>query len=324
MLVSGRRDHPSYGLSKNVIANDFDLFFEWSPYWLVLETHKPLRAADVISNFPRRRSNRATFNIIEFRQYGECIQGVANWNAGNDQQGKLSDLNSKGGVPEELGTLELFDSKSDLSGVVECGARVIPEEPKKAEAPNLAPDDYKGEKDINRNAPLETQTVKAGDTLEGIARKHLGKDASDAEVARHAEEIAKVNGIENPRMIHPGDKLQVPGHTTDGGFITRDEQGNTQTQYQDGRYQFESKDGKWGVVRQPDGKGGYYEEGWGKQSEENYRIQKTKDGEYLILDHQGGTHYPHFPEEEARVKMSENETTNPVATRKASRIRPSR
>jgi len=46
-------------------------------------------------------------------------------------------------------------------------------------------------------------TVSAGDTLSGIAKKHLG-DAS------RWEEIARLNGIKKPEDIRPGQELRLP------------------------------------------------------------------------------------------------------------------
>ena len=181
-------------------------------------------------------------------------------------------------VNKVLGNLDIFDD-SKLPGMVEAAARVVPSEtPEKAPEP-FPHQEYKGEKGITKDVAPGEATVKNGDTLEKIARQHLGPNATAAEVAAHAKEIAKINDIENPKMIHEGDKLKLPGHTKDGGFITQDGQGNTLTQYEDGRLRVQSKDGSKGFDRAPDGQGGYYEQGWGKQNEENYRLHHHKDGE---------------------------------------------
>lgn len=247
------------------------------------------------------------------------------------QQGRMSDLD-KGrttSMPAEFGGFQLTDGSklladagsklneikdqiadaaskaadlgSKLGEAVVCKATATPIEPPKEEAPNKAPDDYKGESGIKRDAPLDTHTVKNGDTLESIARKHLGPDASVAEVAAHAKEIAKVNGVENPKMLHAGDKLQVPGHTKDGGFITKDEQGNKHTQWPDGSYRFEEKNGSWGVDRVPDGKGGYYERGFGRNPDDNYKIAHDREG-YHILDADGNKRRPQYSHEEQLLK----------------------
>ncbi|KAK0624042.1 CVNH domain-containing protein, partial [Immersiella caudata] len=57
-----------------------------------------------------------------------------------------------------------------------------------------------GEKRQEVAAPRQV-TVQAGDTLRGIARQ----------VGCGFEEIARVNGIQNPDLIYPGQVLNVPG-----------------------------------------------------------------------------------------------------------------
>lgn len=53
--------------------------------------------------------------------------------------------------------------------------------------------------------------VKPGDTLSAIARAHLGD-------AKRWPEIAKLNGIQNPDLILPGDELRLP---SSGGLLKR-------------------------------------------------------------------------------------------------------
>ncbi|MGL4401900.1 MAG: LysM peptidoglycan-binding domain-containing protein [Luteolibacter sp.] len=48
-----------------------------------------------------------------------------------------------------------------------------------------------------------TYVVKSGDSIEGIARK----------VGTRATQLAKLNGLKSTAMIHPGQKLKVPGKT---------------------------------------------------------------------------------------------------------------
>jgi len=58
--------------------------------------------------------------------------------------------------------------------------------------------------------------VKPGDTLSAIARDHLGN-------ASRWPEIAKMNSIDNPDLIHPGDELKLPSSTkpSSEGFLSR-------------------------------------------------------------------------------------------------------
>ncbi|KAK0647116.1 CVNH domain-containing protein [Cercophora newfieldiana] len=56
-------------------------------------------------------------------------------------------------------------------------------------------------------APPRQVTVQAGDTLRGIARQ----------VGAEFDEIARVNGIQNPDLIYPGQVLNIPGAAPVGG-----------------------------------------------------------------------------------------------------------
>lgn len=60
----------------------------------------------------------------------------------------------------------------------------------------------------------ENYVVRDGDTLWGIARKHLGADASDAAVARYVAKLWERNGVSviktgTPDLIYPGQRLQL-------------------------------------------------------------------------------------------------------------------
>lgn len=186
-------------------------------------------------------------------------------------------------VNKMLGSLDIFDSDK-LPGMVEAAAVVVPSEKPEKPPEGFPHQEYAGEKGINRDVAPGQAEVKQGDTLEKIARKHLGPDATAAEVAAHAKEIATINDIKDPKMLHAGDQLKLPGHTKDGGYITEDGLGNTLTKWPEGQLRVQSKDGSKGFDRMPDGNGGYYEKGWGKQNEENYRIHHQKDGEVVMCD----------------------------------------
>lgn len=51
--------------------------------------------------------------------------------------------------------------------------------------------------------PHGTYTVKAGDTLWGIARQHLG-------AGERYGELARASGIKDPNMIRPGQQIVIP------------------------------------------------------------------------------------------------------------------
>lgn len=65
-----------------------------------------------------------------------------------------------------------------------------------------------GAKELTKEKDKESgdtvYTVKPGDTLSAIAEKYFGD-------AMEYKKIAHYNNISNPDMIHPGDKLRIPG-----------------------------------------------------------------------------------------------------------------
>jgi len=109
---------------------------------------------------------------------------------------------------------------------------------------------YRGEL-IKRDVEPSTQTVKAGDNLTKIATDHLGPGASKEEIHKHIQEIARLNGIDDPNKISTGDVLKLPGHAKDGSII-RDEDGIRTTYKPDGIKIEEGRDRDWKVTEYPD------------------------------------------------------------------------
>lgn len=129
--------------------------------------------------------------------------------------------------------------------------------------------------EIKRDVEPSEVTVEKGDSLWRIARRSLGPDASENEVWRQVEEMKRLNGLtgENP-IIHPGDKLKVPGHTADGGLITTDADGNRTITHKDGTVRIENKDGTT-HQKNPDGS----EKHTGPNPDDNYEV--TPDGQVV-------------------------------------------
>lgn len=187
-----------------------------------------------------------------------------------------------------IGHLDLIDdTKSPESIDLKAAAKVdLEDKPSKSNEGFPAPG-YKGEPGINRDLEPSVHDAVRGDTLDSIARKHLGKDASRAEVAAYAKEIAVINGYDKSHKIHPGEEIKLPGHTKDGGFVTVDGDGNTLTQWQDGKILASSPDGKRGFVRVDDGRGGSFEQGWGKEDEDYYFVHRKANGDLELLNPDG-------------------------------------
>ncbi|GAW67599.1 peptidoglycan-binding protein LysM [Geoanaerobacter pelophilus] len=84
-----------------------------------------------------------------------------------------------------------------VSGTVPCqGEEMLLYSPKPA-AGEQAPADPKD------GVLVQTVTVKRGDTLKDLSRKHIG-------VASWFPQVLVFNTIKNPDLIYPGDKLLVP------------------------------------------------------------------------------------------------------------------
>lgn len=84
--------------------------------------------------------------------------------------------------------------------------------PGRDEAEKIAKEVFRAKEVVE---PTEHKVVK-GDNLWRIARRHLGKSASDREVKEHVEQIVKLNGIKNPDLIYPGEQFKLPGFTING------------------------------------------------------------------------------------------------------------
>jgi len=130
--------------------------------------------------------------------------------------------------------------------------------------------EYTGEA-IYKEVQPATHLVQRGDTLANIGRHHLGPIASEQEVQKHVKEIAKINGIKNPDLISSGRQLQLPGHTSEGGFIITDDEGNQETTFRDGSVLVNMTDGT-GYSGMPGGTENHF----GPNPEDNYQI--TSDG----------------------------------------------
>ncbi len=143
-------------------------------------------------------------------------------------------------------------------------------------------------KENSKTAIAESEReIKKNDTLEGIARKVLGKDASPKEVADLAELMKQINGIENERKIQPGDKVQIPGRNTDGSYYFQNpDNSDEKITVWRGGVRVENKDGT-GYERQQEKDGTIKGKGWGPKPEDNYTYERSKDGTEVVTDQKG-------------------------------------
>lgn len=128
--------------------------------------------------------------------------------------------------------------------------------------------------------------VKKGDTLTGIAKEHLGPNATAAEVQQHIKEISKLNGISNPDVISVGKKIELPGRTADGGTSVIDDEGTKTTSWPDGKLREERKDGT-GFERVPDANGGFKETHFGPDKSDRYTLTVSDNGMKVLDDGEG-------------------------------------
>jgi LysM repeat protein len=225
---------------------------------------------------------------------------------GNDVGGRINEDTSIPGPKRDAPT-DATTARGDQP-VVQMEAETI------TVSPDVA---YRGEV-INRDVDPSQRVVEPGDTLTVIARDHLGPGATPEEIRKHVTEIARVNHIENPNRIEVGQQLVLPGHTADGGFVSRDSSGAVLTRWQDGTERIENSD-HTGFVRNPnpDHSGAYTEHHWGPQPQDNFEVTRTQDGRLLFADRPGEQprelyDSPQVQQERERLQeQAESRITNP-------------
>lgn len=130
--------------------------------------------------------------------------------------------------------------------------------------------------------PIKYQTA-AGQTLEAIAKKHLGAAASASDIKLHAAEIAQLNNIEQPEQFKASNEiLFLPGHAKDGSILHKDSQGTIFSIKRDGTVQVTHKDGT-GFVRSTH-KNGYSDKHTGPHADDNFTVRFNNSGEMLSND----------------------------------------
>lgn len=180
---------------------------------------------------------------------------------------------------------------------------------------------YRGEQ-INQDVAPATHTVAAGDTLESVARQHLGAGAREEDVAKHVHELERVNHLRQNRPLREGQELTLPGHTADGGYVLKDAAGRTQTRWADDTERVEGADGSGHVRRYNAADGSYTEHHWGRNPQQNYELTKTADGRYLVSDNPAEA--PHEPRDANDIRVAHarlNDTMETKITDPAERAR---
>lgn len=109
----------------------------------------------------------------------------------------------------------------DLIIVDDTSKQPRPTQPRETQLePTQAPDDGEYDDfiyaDIFRDVAPRVHTTSSGDSVDAIARQHLGRDASEQEVRAHADEIRAHNGIGPGENPEPGQQILLPGHNEQG------------------------------------------------------------------------------------------------------------
>ncbi len=217
----------------------------------------------------------------------EASESKSEWTEREKERAAGLKRGVRSGITSEFGKPAILDSQA-LSLPQDAPAAVgdVQAQPKAADAGKGSPpaSDYKGE-GISRHVQPETRSAQAGDTVEKLAKEKLGNDASKEEIQKYIKEIEQVNGLKKGDPLPEGKRLSLPGHTSDGGFVTLDETGRTRhTVWPDGRDKVEDTfTGKW-VLKKPSRYGQYEEHGGSKRPEENFVLVKENNGRYRLAE----------------------------------------
>lgn len=126
--------------------------------------------------------------------------------------------------------------------------------------------------------------VVSGDTLNRLAERQLGANATRENVQKYVKEIQDSNELKDTKIVK-GKMLSLPGRNGDGStVIMRDSV--TSTTWPDGRAQYDYKDGRK-LTRTAEIGGSYSQQSSGPRPEDNFYLRKTPDGKYLISDKAG-------------------------------------
>lgn len=139
---------------------------------------------------------------------------------------------------------------------------------------------------LKMNVRPTNYEVRPGETLEQIARKHLGPKATQDDVDTHVAEIERANvktlaGRDSETYEgKKGEILRLPGHTADGADLYKDHRGTIYRVTEDGKMKVTYLDGS-GFERTPNDDGGITKSYFSKKPEDNYSVTLDKNGKIV-------------------------------------------
>jgi hypothetical protein len=219
-------------------------------------------------------------------------------------KGSSLDLGSASDLHKLYGGSAMHDQKPDATAKVTTGAdkagdaQHAPANHGDTKAGVQSDSQQKHNQPAKKEISESTHTVKAGETLEGLAKHKLGPNAKREDIDNYVSVMKGLNGIDNEKKLAVGTKLNMPGRSADG---TLHGENQAHEQYQlrpDGTEQWKSEDGKRTNTRTPAGKDGSYdEEHKGNKPDDNYHAHYDQakdettstfqDGTKIVLDSAG-------------------------------------
>lgn len=163
---------------------------------------------------------------VSAKTQAQAAAALASWNAKKAKSHSLSNRRADrmGGVTDASGVVDLAEGGAKWShGWVplnDAAKRIAAERGRKGD-PRFRR--YAGKKrpgGKEKPAAGGTHVVKKGDTLWALAARELGD-------GRRWKEIARANGVKNPRLLQIGTKLRIPGRTGSAGSGRGEPKGTT-------------------------------------------------------------------------------------------------
>lgn len=210
-------EYPTYGPENGITKRDIDV------------ANQRMKAEDYANkNFDKLDTdNDGHVNSAEIEAYMKANQGKLSKDETATLQHLIDDMDRLEGMANDEWFWESKgftqrDLKVARNEDGTAGLRIAEGNFKFAEKPGDKPGDQPGQKaepgkkaGDNPTVGDHEYTIKPGDSFWKIAKDNLkaqsGKEPSNAEVVKAMNELAKANGMKLTDVIHPGQKLKVPG-----------------------------------------------------------------------------------------------------------------